>query len=168
MRLANETDLQYLADVEKSAARKFVEFYNNDTSFLNYTLAHDILVQAQQNKTLWLGTDDQNITGFLAATYVDNMLYIEELSVCYDYQGRGIGRNLLNHAIDQARLQKTKGLSLTTNKEVPWTKPFYEKMGFKEISTKECSEGLRSILIRNKENSKNPDNRVAMVLKFDR
>lgn len=175
IRLSKADDLQYLADVERSAAKKFTLFFQDNPSHPSMCqgdwddaiLEHEILVDAYGNKTLWVVEDKGKVVGFLAATVVDEMLHIEELSVSFDCQGQGMGKKLVVHVIEEANDKKYVGLSLTTDKTIPWNKPFYQKMNFEEVDLENCPDGLYQTLLKEKKYHDKPENRIAMVLKFD-
>ena len=56
--------------------------------------------------------------------------YVEELAVSPEFRGMGVGRALMNHAIEWAKHQNFPGITLETqDNNVPACK-FYEKCGF--------------------------------------
>lgn len=73
-------------------------------------------------------------------------MHIDELDVLRAYQGRGIGRRLLSHAIDGARIRAFKVLSLTTFRKIPWNAPFYESLGFRDWDPKDAPASIRHAL----------------------
>jgi len=160
----NDDDFSYLAKVEQSAARKFTEYFGNDTSDIGRTLGSEILINAHQNKSLWIAAEKEDIVGFLAATTIDNALHIQEVSVAFEHQGKSIGRALLEAVTLETKNRQYPYVSLTTDRTIPWNKKFYERVGFKEISLNECLPGLSRILIHDKKHSPVPEDRIAMVL----
>ncbi len=165
IRQSKNTDLTFLADIEKSAAKKFAVFFaDNPDQFKNFsefddsTLDHRILVQAHEEKNLYVATDQDIPVGFLAARLMGQMTYIEELSVVFEYQGGGIGKKLMNHFMAQ-----NDYIGLTTDKTIPWNKDFYLKLGFKEVSCDACPNFLKEILLQERKKHSNPENRMAMI-----
>ena len=61
-------------------------------------------------------------------------LFIVELSVHLDWQGKGIGRQLINAVADHAREGGLSSLTLTTFRDVPWNAPFYARLGFDYVT----------------------------------
>ncbi len=57
-------------------------------------------------------------------------IYVNEMAVLPEYQGNGIGRQLLNAVKDYSRDNGLAGIVLYTSKYAPAAK-FYEKNGFK-------------------------------------
>lgn len=80
---------------------------------------------------------DQPI-GFASAFPKDDVLYVNEVVVDLDYQGKGVGGLLMGAIMDWARDRKknegkTSKVSLMTYAEVPWNAPWYRRFGFKEV-----------------------------------
>lgn len=55
---------------------------------------------------------------------------LEGVRVASHCRGMGLGRQLLEHAIDRAREQNCRMVQLTTDKRRPDAKRFYESLGF--------------------------------------
>jgi len=162
IRLSNEADLDLLADVELSAAKKFVEHLGDDASQGQHTLDHAILVKSHQNNSLWVAESEGKSVGFLCAISISDSFHIEEVSVMYEYQG--LGKNLINAMVEEATKRQYSFVSLTTDSQIPWNQPFYERLGFAEIEADDCSHELKEILLKEKDHNDKPENRIAMVL----
>ena len=73
--------------------------------------------------------------GFILAEAHPLTLFIVELSVHLDWQGRGLGRQLIARAAAHARSLGLNSLTLTTFRDVPWNAPFYRRLGFEMMTT---------------------------------
>lgn len=166
IRLSRHSDIERLEQVERSAAQKFKDFLKLGQEFSEHTLPVSILMAAHESQTLWIAADNNDLAiGFLAATPLDGNLHIHELSVARDWQGKGLGRDLIDGIKTHSRQNNIPKVTLTTDKLIPWNKPFYEKLGFVEIPLSNCGDELGAILIRDKSHSPVPDNRIAMIFK---
>lgn len=163
---ATSADIGFLADIERSASKKFIGTAKEDSYTNGRTVPHDVLVSAQEKDHLWVARDQDVIVGFLVGMPVDNGFHIEELSVDFRQQGKGYGRDLLLAAIESARAFGYKCVTLTTDSELPWNAPFYARHGFVEIQVEDCPDHLRQILQHDKETNPNPETRIAMILRF--
>ena len=83
----------------------------------------------------WLALANDQPVGFILAELHVSSLFIVELSVHLDWQGKGIGRRLIACVADQARKRGLASLTLTTFRDVPWNAPFYARLGFEMITT---------------------------------
>ncbi|MBD2198129.1 GNAT family N-acetyltransferase [Calothrix parietina] len=75
----------------------------------------------------WVAVIDNVITGF--ASYIDDELIA--LYVHPQYQGRGIGRNLVEHFCDRAREQ---GIDRVMTTASLYAEGFYSRLGFTAIA----------------------------------
>ena len=79
----------------------------------------------------WVVVDTHGqLQGFLSAERFGDDLHIHEVSVAQPLQGQGWGRRLVETAIEHARAQHLRAVTLTTFKHVPWNAPFYRRLGF--------------------------------------
>ena len=82
----------------------------------------------------WLALAAGRPVGFLLAEAHASSLFIVELSVDLDWQGKGIGRQLIACAAEHARKKGLASLTLTTFRDVPWNAPFYARLGFERVT----------------------------------
>ena len=82
----------------------------------------------------WLALANDRPVGFILTEAHSSSLFIVELSVDLDWQGKGIGRQLISRAADHARRLGLASLTLTTFRDVPWNAPFYAKLGFEYVT----------------------------------
>ncbi|MGF7144560.1 GNAT superfamily N-acetyltransferase [Anaerotaenia torta] len=82
----------------------------------------------------------------------DGLYYIiADVIVIPEYQGKGIGSELIKRIVDYADRQTPAGsrasiqLIAAKGKE-----PFYEKMGFKQLPNEHCGAGMRKIIHKEK------------------
>ncbi|MEM1176363.1 MAG: GNAT family N-acetyltransferase [Pseudomonadota bacterium] len=89
------------------------------------------------NNHLLVARHDDAVAGFLQLTFIPYLTYrggwrclIESVRVAAALRGRGVGRQLVEYAIDVARQQGCHVIQLTTDKQRPEAIRFYEKLGF--------------------------------------
>lgn len=149
--------------LERSAAKKFIEYFGEDTKRGQGTLPYSLLLKSHENASLWVAMLDTEIVGFLCATKKSNSFHIEEVSVAYKHQGKGIGKTLIRNVLNVANNQNCSFVSLTTDYQIPWNRPFYERLGFTVLDVEECPPTLRETLLDEKKSNKDPDNRIGMI-----
>lgn len=136
-----------LPALERSAAQAFRQYpalaWLADSDVMDET--EHARFQAEGGS--WVAVSDQNQPlGFLCAAVVGDNLHIHELSVCQEAQGQGLGRQLLDQAIQAARAAGLHAVTLTTFAEVPWNGPFYARLGFKVLAAEHLDDRLAAIL----------------------
>ncbi len=95
----------------------------------------------------WVATaSNQGVVGFVNAERFGTWLHVWEASVRYECQGYGIGRRLLDCVVRAARATDLAGVTLTTFSDVPWNRPFYERLGFVVLGTRDSPYWLQRIL----------------------
>jgi len=73
--------------------------------------------------------------GFVCVELVDGIPHVWQLAVDPDHGRQGLGRSLMEAACDWARSEHFDAISLTTYRDVPWNRPFYESLGFVVLET---------------------------------
>jgi GNAT superfamily N-acetyltransferase len=169
IRPAREDEIETLRQIERSAAQAFrlIEAFS-------WLSVGDVQSAAQhrafiEQGTNWAAvTDDDDPVGFLSAEIVGRELHIWEISVDHLHQGFGIGRRLIQHAIDVALSQSLAAVTLTTFRTIPWNCPFYERLGFRALEEAELSPRLAEVLDFEAEHGLARDARCAMTLALPR
>lgn len=69
--------------------------------------------------------------------------YITDVIVSPDFQGRGLGRKLLNEVIANLKKNAVKDIKLACNLYAnPGKEPFYEKLGFQKLPNDKYGYGM--------------------------
>lgn len=163
VRLATPADVPAMAVVERSAAARF-----RTLPELAWLADGEPIAAADQLAwiaagTAWVATDpDDAPVGLLDAEVFGTALHVWELSVHRSWQGRGIGRALLDAAIGHARDAGFRAVTLTTFRDVAWNAPFYARAGFETIDEHALCARLRAVLERERVAGLPPARRCAM------
>jgi len=151
-----------LEEIELEAASK-ISFEDLPEHLRSEAIPRDILKTAQMEGLLLVASENGNTPiGFAVAKRVESYLHLLEIDVLPRIQRRGIGSMLLDSMIRIAFQHDCQWVSLTTFSHLPWNAPWYDKMGFEKIQTKDMPDFLINILVQEKELGLNPNLRVAM------
>ncbi|WP_104103967.1 GNAT family N-acetyltransferase [Arthrobacter sp. 08Y14] len=71
--------------------------------------------------------------GFARIEEVDGQAHLEQLSVHPSAAGAGLGRLLVESALQWAREQGYRSMTLCTFAQIPFNAPFYRSCGFEEV-----------------------------------
>jgi len=116
--------------------------------------------QAARDGGVYLAeVDGVGPVGMLVVNFVDGLKHLEQLSVRRSAMRRGIGCQLLRHAI---RWAGAEPLWLTTYSHLPWNRRFYEQEGFVVVPEAECPRGIVAMLQEQRRWLAAPQERVAM------
>lgn len=94
-------------------------------------------IAADENNTVLVGEIEGSVVATLQLTFIANLTFegsrralIEAVRVAAGHRGKGLGRALMNHAVDMARDRGCGIVQLTSNKQRSDAIAFYESIGF--------------------------------------
>jgi GNAT superfamily N-acetyltransferase len=137
--------LPALAAIERAAGERF-EAADLPRELARKTTPHAVLASACEDGRLWVALASERPVGFAFVGVVDGRAHLAEMSVHPDHERRGLGSQLLEHALDWRGAPERPGTTLTTFDHVPWNRPFYERRGFVRLDAVEPGSELAKIL----------------------
>jgi GNAT superfamily N-acetyltransferase len=146
IRPADAADAEEMIAVETCAAARF---RSSPLAARAAALPHDqaCFAEAAAAGRAWVAVDSESsIVGFLVLTTVGSRPHIEEMDVLPEHGGRGLGRRLLASAFEWAVAQGATEITLTTYRDVPWNRPFYERAGFCVLAPEDLDDALRDLV----------------------
>lgn len=112
----------------------------------------------------WVTTDrDGHPVGFVVVDLLDEVAHVEEISVLPDAGGRGHGMALMRHVEKWAAAKGFVAVTLTTFRDVPWNRPWYERRGYRVLAEDEWTPGLVARRQEEAARGLDPDQRVVMA-----
>lgn len=162
IRPATSADAEAMRQVERAAGVQFVDVG------MAFVAEHEpidavTLASYAADGRSWVATDDEDQpVGYLIVDSSGHDAHIEQVSVDPRYQGRGIGRGLVEEAEHWAEQNGFDGVTLTTFREVPWNLPLYEHLGYSVLREDELSAELKGIRDHETERGLDPETRVCM------
>jgi GNAT superfamily N-acetyltransferase len=170
IRTAREDELPVLVSIDDDAASLYaeqgLELALPDTH--PFSVAERALWSgALERGSVYIALDGaRRPVGFAALGLLDDAAYLDQLSVRRAAMRRGVGRGLLEHAIEWARSQSQRALTLTTYNHLPFNRAFYERHGFRILADAEVTPGLVHHLAEQRRYLPMPQERVAMRLEL--
>lgn len=147
VRTATQTDARLLPDLERSAGEAFLSIPD-----LAWIASDDVQSEARHRELIesgaaWVAVNvrDEPV-GFLNGERMGSNLHILEIAVRSDLQGRGLGRALIEEVVQWAKARDVNALTLTTFRDVPWNEPFYKRLDFKTLASRDLTNELVEIL----------------------
>jgi GNAT superfamily N-acetyltransferase len=133
-----------LGDVERDGDRRFAGYSGVPVGF-DDTVEVSRLEGAQSEGRLWVASDGELI-GFALAEAVDGQAHLAQVSVRFQFQGRGVGGRLVEAVCGWARDRSLESVTLSTFTDVGWNRPLYERMGFVVVPEEQWTTGLRAAM----------------------
>lgn len=146
IRLTKVEDVHLLPEIERSAGESFRDLPDLAWIADDDDMSADEHLNYAIRGTSWVAEADDELVGFLCAEVAASDLHIGEMAVRRERQGQGIGRRLMSTAIEHARRNRLRSVTLTTFREVPWNEPFYRSLGFETIDQEMIEPRLETIL----------------------
>ena len=120
---------------------------------------------ARDEGLLWVAEASGEAVGFVLLCRLDGHLHVREMDVVPELARRGIGRALMDAALEHARASGVREITLTTFEHLPWNRRFYERHGFVVVSDADAPPPVVREL--RAERAAGLRRRVAMILRID-
>lgn len=146
IRFTRPEEAELLPVIEQSAGERFRTIPELAWLADDSNLSAEAHLEYVRKGTSWVAEADGQLVGFLAAEVTDNILHIWEFDIRHEWQGKGIGRKLLNTGINYARNNGLQAVTLTTFRDVAWNERFYLSFGFETLDTTNLAPRLELIL----------------------
>jgi len=163
IRLTRADDIDSLPGIERAASQLFAAWGWDDDLLAGVT-PPDVLRAALAVGRLWIAADaDDRPVGFAMASIVDGRAHLDEIDVQPDHGQRGLGRALVERVCAWAAAEGLPAVTLTTERDIPWNAPFYQRLGFAILPPPAWTPGLRAIVEREARAGVDPAGRVVMI-----
>lgn len=165
LRVAEVAEQPRLAEIEAAAAVLYRP-YGVEAFFGHGVTKTRRFVDALALGRVWVAArrEDDLAVGFALAEPKPPYAYLAELDVDPDHGQRGLGSALLETVRRWAEAGGAQALWLTTQSNIPWNSPFYERRGFRIVRGLQRPVFIRDILSRQAAIGFPMVHRVAMVL----
>ncbi|MBI1402307.1 MAG: GNAT family N-acetyltransferase [Porphyrobacter sp.] len=164
LRLARAEDAAALPGIERAAAVAFAGEPSVDPLRTRSEADYARLIRRGHCLVAHVG---ERPAGFLAAEPFGRELHIWEMDVLPAFQRRGIGAGLVRAAQIDARNTGFRALTLTTFRDLAWNGPFYERLGFEEVTALDAHPRLAGELANEVDDGMPADRRCAMIRFLD-
>jgi GNAT superfamily N-acetyltransferase len=161
IRLANEGDLPHLPKIEERTAQLFAPFGLDELFRPDANRLDEMRPYFDANR-IWVAEADGTPIGFAMAKVVDENAHLEEVDVLPEYGRQGIGSALIETVCQWAISQKFLAITLSTQKNIPWNMPYYEKLGFVIIPQDKLTPAYQKLRAHERELGLPVDDRLIM------
>ena len=147
IRLATNEDLPHLPTIEAEAALRLKDIGMEalQDAFAQLLTAEAAFDAYAQDGRLWVAIEDERPVGFIIVSIIEGNLHIDEVDVLPAYGRRGIGRALMKTACSWGQSLGLSHATLSTQANVPWNLPYYQKLGFEVMPSVEWTPAYHRI-----------------------
>jgi GNAT superfamily N-acetyltransferase len=154
IRPADAGEIACLGEVERDGDRRYAGYDGVPAGF-DDAVAPSTLERARQEGRLWVaagmsggeteeGSGDGEIIGFALVDALGGEAHLAQLSVRLAFQGRGVGRRLVDAVVAWARDGSMAAVTLCTFGDVGWNRPLYEHLGFVVVPEEQWTPPVRA------------------------
>jgi GNAT superfamily N-acetyltransferase len=127
----------------------------------------EVLAEYARSGRSWVAVVDDEIMGYILVGVLDAAAHIFHVCVYPTYQGRGLGRALIDRVKGWARPTGLPAVTLATFYEVPWNGPLFEHLGFRMLDESELGPEMLARCEYDVARGQSPKGQVAMRLDLD-
>ena len=139
IRKCRDDDLEAIYSIINGAAEAYKDVIPQDRWKEPYMSEEELLEEVAAGITFWGYEEGGELVGVMGIQPVQDVTLIRHAYVCPDMQNRGIGGKLLMALCRQT----TRPLLVGTWADASWAILFYEKQGFRLVSSEEKDRLLR-------------------------
>ena len=99
----------------------------------------------------WVIDLPEEVAAYVLVDVVDRAGHIEQVTVATRYARRRLGALLIDRVQDWAGRRGLAKLTLTTFRDVAWNRPYYERLGFREVPEDEIGPEMAQIVAHERE-----------------
>jgi ribosomal protein S18 acetylase RimI-like enzyme len=96
---------------------------------------------------VWVSVEGEEVLGVLVMRPAEDHLFVDNVAVAPDHQGKGLGRELMTFAEARARKDGLPEIRLYTNEKMRENVAVYAKLGFEETGRR-LDGGYRRVFMR--------------------
>ncbi|MGB3739081.1 MAG: GNAT family N-acetyltransferase [Pontixanthobacter sp.] len=163
IRLARPADAVAMPAIERAAGAMFDDIEGLAELARHDAIDPDRLLRYIAKGHCLIAQSDGRPVGFLANQPFGRELHIWEMNVLPTHQRRGIGSALVRGCLIDARNAGFAAVTLTTFRDVPWNGPFYETLGFDEVTALDAHPRLAGELALEADRGLPAERRCAMI-----
>jgi GNAT superfamily N-acetyltransferase len=165
VRPASPEDLPLLAAIERAALPMFASTDLPDLADAPILDLAEVERYAAEGFVAVADHPRDGVVGFVVVRPLGGAAHVQEMDVRPEHGGRGLGRRLLEAAMEWSRAAGYASATLTTFRDVPWNAPFYERFGFREVPLEDAHPDL--LELRRLEGTYGLPNDRRIIMKMD-
>jgi GNAT superfamily N-acetyltransferase len=168
VRPARPDDLPALAAVERAAQAMFAHVGMPELVTAPVLSLAEVVRFSAEGLVAVAEHVRDGIVGFVVVRPLGGAAHVQEIDVHPDHGRQGLGRALLDRALDWARESGYRETTLSTFRDVPWNAPFYTRVGFRVIAPADASPELCALRENEAADQLPIDRRVLMTIALER
>jgi ribosomal protein S18 acetylase RimI-like enzyme len=142
VRTARPEDTAVIGDLVQASYSKYAERIGKEPAPMLEDYA--ALIEACE---VWVLVEGEEVLGVLVMRPAEDYLFVDNIAVAPECQGRGLGRELVAFAEEKAKAYDLPEIRLYTNEKMPENIAVYGRLGF-EVTECKLDGGYRRVFMR--------------------
>jgi ribosomal protein S18 acetylase RimI-like enzyme len=142
VRTARPEDTAVIGDLVQASYSKYAERIGKEPAPMLEDYA--ALIEACE---VWVLVEGEEVLGVLVMRPAEDYLFVDNIAVAPECQGRGLGRELVSFAEEKAKAYDLPEIRLYTNEKMPENIAVYGRLGF-EVTECKLDGGYRRVFMR--------------------
>lgn len=142
IRLANSNETSAVRDLVRASYAKYIERIGKEPAPML-----DDYSSLIADGDVWIAMENGEVLGVLVMQPAEDHLFVGNVAVRPDQQGRGLGRTLMAFAEEEAKRNGLQEIRLYTNERMFENLTIYEKLGFEETE-RTLDSGYQRVFMR--------------------
>ena len=142
VRTARPEDTAVIGDLVQASYSKYAERIGKEPAPMLEDYA--ALIEACE---VWVLVEGEEVLGVLVMRPAEDYLFVDNIAVAPECQGRGLGRELVAFAAEKAKAYDLPEIRLYTNEKMPENIAVYGRLGF-EVTECKLDGGYRRVFMR--------------------
>jgi len=165
IRLGLPEDIARCREIDLETQRQFV-----DAGFPEFfalgVIPDDVASRAFATGRIVVAEHDGIVAGWVFLTRSGDELCVGQIAVAPALQRRGIGSALMQSLLAEARSRGERSVVLSTQADVEWNRPWYERIGFEVVPPEQWTDDMAAIVAEQEEIGLHWETRVHMRLQL--
>jgi len=141
IRLATADDVARIQAIDLASGAQFVEVGHPEMDDGD-CIRPDVAADAIADGRLLVAVRSGEVVGYVHVDRCDDELCVAQITVDPSAQRCGIGSRLMGRVIADARRNGEATVVLSTQGDVEWNRPWYERLGFEVVEPSEWTAGM--------------------------
>ncbi len=143
IRLAQSTDITAIQNCAVASYKKYVERIGKNPA----PMVADFKKQVEARIVRVATNEDDELEGFIVFFPKDDLMFLENVAVSPNHQGKGVGNRLIAFCEDEAKRLDLQAVELYTNEKMTENLTLYPRLGFEEIGRRK-EDGFNRVFFR--------------------
>lgn len=147
IRLATVEDIPHFSRIDEATDQQFIDAGHPELAGDGEYIPLEAAQRGVAESRILVGEIESEIVGWAFLTRSSGELCLGQIAVHPEAQQQGIGANLLATIIGDAERAGERTIVLSTQSDLAWNQPWYERFGFEVVPTEQWTADMVSTAV---------------------